>query len=62
MLLNLDNAPNPPYAIFEEVDIDSESKRFSVFLVGLGEEGITIGRNSNSTIVMKEISVSRNHC
>lgn len=33
-----------------------------MFLVGLGEEDITIGRNSNSTIVMKEISVSRNHC
>jgi pSer/pThr/pTyr-binding forkhead associated (FHA) protein len=31
-------------------------------LIGLGEDEITIGRNSNSTVVMKEISVSRNHC
>lgn len=53
ILLNLENAPNPPYAIFQEVDLDADNKRFSVFLIGLGSDEITIGRNSNSTVVMK---------
>lgn len=58
----MENAPNPPYAIFEGIDFDDDNKRFSVFLIGLGEDEITIGRNSNSNVVMKEISVSRSHC
>ena len=33
-----------------------------MLLIGLGDDEITIGRNSNSNVVMKEISVSRNHC
>ena len=61
-LLDMDNAPNPPYAVFEGIDYDDDSKRFSVLLIGLGDEEITIGRNSNSNVVMKEISVSRSHC
>ena len=61
-LLDMDKAPNPPYAIFEGIDFDDESKKFQVYLIGLGEEEITIGRNSNSNVVMKEISVSRSHC
>lgn len=52
-LLDMDRAPNPPYAIFEGIDYEDESKRFSVFLIGLGEDEITIGRNSNSSVVMK---------
>jgi hypothetical protein len=54
LLLDLENAPNPPYAIFESIEEDeNNNKRFSVFLIGLGEEEITIGRNSNCTVVMK---------
>ena len=58
----MENAPNPPYAIFEGIDYEDESKRYSVFLIGLNDEEITIGRNSSSNVVMKEISVSRSHC
>lgn len=63
MLLDLDNAPNPPYAIFESIEEEEEenNKKYSIFLIGLGQEEISIGRNSNSTVVMKEISISRTH-
>jgi hypothetical protein len=61
-LLDMDHAPNPPYAVFEGIDFEDEARRYSVLLIGLGDDEISIGRNSNSNVVMKEISVSRNHC
>jgi len=34
----MENAPNIPYAIFEGIDYEDENKRFSVFLIGLGDD------------------------
>ncbi len=48
-LLDMDRAPNPPYAIFEGIDYEDESKRFSVFLIALEKVEKTIAGNINST-------------
>ena len=61
MLLDLENAPNPPYALFEGGEQEQEG-RFAILMVSLAQPEITVGRNSNCNVVMKEISVSRNHC
>ena len=52
MLLDLENAPLPPYALFEGGEQEQEGK-FTILMVSLSEPEVIIGRNSNCHVVMK---------